>query len=108
MTKEGNQVKHRRSHSNIKEEGGKMSVQRWHSPTVPGDHLLLLVGGIAAAAQVLIGRGEEVQTVIFEVLVDERKKNLRDDDRFTDHFRLLQHTRSSFLLTLAKNLISCS
>lgn len=57
-------------------------VQRCQRPTVPGDHLLLLVGGVTAAAQVLIGRGEEVETVILEVLVDERKKNLRNDGRF--------------------------
>lgn len=47
------------------------------SSLIPGDHLLLLVGGVAAAAQVLVGRGQEVQGVILEVLVDERKENLR-------------------------------
>lgn len=43
---------------------------------LPGDHLLLLVGGIAAAAQILVGGREEVQRVVLEVLVDEREKNL--------------------------------
>lgn len=47
------------------------------SPLIPGDHLFLLVGGIAAAAQVLVGRGQEVEGVILEVLVDEREENLR-------------------------------
>lgn len=111
MTEEGNQVKHGRSRSNVKEEGGKMSAPRRRGPTLPGDHLLLLVGGVAAAAQVLVGRGQEVQTVVFEVLVDERKKHLRDDDdeRFTGGFRLPRHTWWSWVgLTLAKNLISCS
>lgn len=110
MTEEGNQVKHGRSRSNVTEEGGKMSAPRRRGPTLPGDHLLLLVGGVAAAAQVLVGRGQEVQTVVFEVLVDERKQHLRDDDeeRFTGGFRLPQHTRSWVGLTLAKNLISCS
>lgn len=28
---------------------------------IPGDHLFLLVGGVTAAAHVLIGRGQEVQ-----------------------------------------------
>lgn len=46
---------------------------------VPGDHLLLLVGGVAAAAQVLAGRGEEVERVVLEVLVDEGKENLEED-----------------------------
>lgn len=44
---------------------------------IPGDHLFLLVGGVTAAAQVLIGRRQEVEGVILEVLVDEREKNLR-------------------------------
>lgn len=43
--------------------------------SLPGDHLLLLVGGITAATQVLIGGGEEVERVVLEVLVDERKEN---------------------------------
>lgn len=46
---------------------------------VPGDHLLLLVGGVTAAAQVLIRGGEEVERVVLEVLVDERKENLGED-----------------------------
>lgn len=47
------------------------------SSLIPGDHLFLLVGGVAAAAQVLVRRGQEVQRVILEILVDERKKNLQ-------------------------------
>ena len=35
----------------------------------PGDHLLLLVGGVANAAQVLAGRGQEVEAVVLEGLV---------------------------------------
>lgn len=46
---------------------------------VPGDHLLLLVGGVTAAAQVLIGRGEEIERVVLEILVDEREENLEED-----------------------------
>lgn len=46
---------------------------------VPGYHLLLLVGGITAAAQVLIWGGQEVQRVVLEVQVNERKKNLKQD-----------------------------
>lgn len=49
-------------------------------PFVPGDHLLLLVGCITAAAQVFIGRGQEVEGVVLEVLVNERKENLTEDN----------------------------
>lgn len=46
---------------------------------VPGDHLLLLVGGVTAAAQVLTRGGQEVERVVLEVLVDEWKENLKED-----------------------------
>lgn len=45
----------------------------------PSDHLLLLVGGVTAAAQVLVRGGQEVERVVLEVLVDERKENLKED-----------------------------
>lgn len=44
---------------------------------VPGDHLLLFVRGAAAAAQVFAGRGQEVETVVLERLVYERKQHLQ-------------------------------
>lgn len=43
---------------------------------VPGDHLLLFVGGTATAAQVPAGRGQEVETVVLKSLVCERKQHL--------------------------------
>lgn len=46
----------------------------------PGDHLLLLVGGVTAAAQVFVGGGKEVERVVLEVLVDKREKNLTEDN----------------------------
>lgn len=49
--------------------------------TAPGDHLLLLVGGTAAAAQALAWRGQEVETMVLESLVDERKQNLQRETR---------------------------
>ncbi len=87
---------------------------------LPGDHLLLLVGGVTAAAQVLIGRGEEVERVVLEVLVDEREENLEgdiDNDKIRSRsckVRLkelslyVQQLCLYHALTLAKNLISCS
>lgn len=44
--------------------------------TVPGDHLLLFVGGTAADAQVLAGRGQEVETVVLKSLICQRKQHL--------------------------------
>lgn len=46
---------------------------------VPGDHLLLFVGGAATAAQALAGRGQEVETVVLKSLVYERKQHLQRD-----------------------------
>lgn len=43
----------------------------------PGDHLLLLIRGVAAAAQVLTGRRQEVETVVLEVLVYQREEDLK-------------------------------
>lgn len=83
----------------------------------PGDHLLLLVGGIAAAAQVLVGGGEEVERVVLEVLVDKREKNLREDIDNDDMasgrssvsiYLYVQWLDLFHVFTLAKNLISCS
>lgn len=86
MRKEGSQIQGRGLHSKRKgrgEERWSLSIlQRCGRWMVPGDHLLLLVGGVSAAAQVLIGGGEEVQAVVLEVLVDERKENLREGDDF--------------------------
>lgn len=44
--------------------------------TVPGDHLLLFVGGTAAAAQVLTGCGQEVETVVLKGLIYQGKQHL--------------------------------
>lgn len=43
---------------------------------IPGDHLLLLVGRVAPAAQHLGWRGQEVEAVVVEVLVDEGQQDL--------------------------------
>lgn len=45
-------------------------------PWVPCNHLLLLVGGVASAAQDFSRRGQEVEAVVFEVLVHQRQENL--------------------------------
>lgn len=47
---------------------------------VPGDHFLLLVGGVASTAQQLGRRGEEVEAVVLKVLVDQRQENLPHRD----------------------------
>lgn len=44
--------------------------------TVPGDHLLLFVGGTATAAQVLAGCGQEVEMVVLKSLIYHRKQHL--------------------------------
>lgn len=55
----------------------KLITQMLHYlTTVPGEHLLLFVGGTAAAAQVLAGRGQEVETVVLESLINQRKQHL--------------------------------
>lgn len=46
---------------------------------VPGHHLLFFVGSTSAAAQVLAGRGQEVQTVVFKRLVCEREQDLEGE-----------------------------
>lgn len=81
------------------------------SSQIPGDHLFLLVGGVAAAAQVLVRWGQEVQRVILEVLVDKREKNLRRVKMERDvslRYTCWRWEIISYTLTLAKNLISCS
>lgn len=42
----------------------------------PGDHLLLFVGGVPPAAQHLGRRGQEVETVVLEVLVYQGQEDL--------------------------------
>lgn len=44
--------------------------------SIPGDHLLLFVGGTATAAQALAGRGQEVETVVLKSLIYQRKQHL--------------------------------
>ena len=44
--------------------------------SVPCDHLLLLVGGVSTAAQVLAGRGQEVEAVVLKGLVQQGQQNL--------------------------------
>lgn len=43
---------------------------------IPGHHLLLLVGGVSAAADRVDGSGQEVQPVVFEVLIHQRQDDL--------------------------------
>ena len=45
--------------------------------SVPCDHLFLFVGGTATAAQVLAGRGQEVETVVLKGLICQRKQHLQ-------------------------------
>lgn len=42
----------------------------------PGDHFLLLVGGVATTAQHFGRCGQEIQAVVGEVLVDQREQDL--------------------------------
>lgn len=42
----------------------------------PGDHFLLLVGGVAATAQHFGRCGQEIEAVVGEVLVDQREQDL--------------------------------
>lgn len=44
--------------------------------TVPGDHLLLFIGGTTTTAQVLTRCRQEVQTVIFKCLISQGKQHL--------------------------------
>lgn len=44
---------------------------------LPGDHLLLLVGGVPTAAQNFGRRGQEVEAVVLKVLVYQRQQDLR-------------------------------
>lgn len=43
----------------------------------PGHHLLFLVGGMASAADWVDGCGQEVQPVVFKVLIHQRQDDLR-------------------------------
>lgn len=47
----------------------------------PGDHLLLLVGGVATTAQHFGWCGEEIEAVVGEVLVDQREQDLGERER---------------------------
>ncbi len=42
----------------------------------PGHHLLLFIGGVAAAADWPNGGGQEVEPMVFEVLVHQRQHDL--------------------------------
>lgn len=44
--------------------------------TSPGHHLLLFIGGMAAAADWSNSGGQEVEAVVFEVLVHQRQHDL--------------------------------
>lgn len=48
---------------------------------VPCNHLLLLVGRVASTAQDFGRGGQEVETVVFEVLVNQWQKNLTTQRR---------------------------
>lgn len=45
----------------------------------PGNHLLLFVGGVTSTAQDLCRCGQEVKAVVFEILVNERHQDLREE-----------------------------
>lgn len=57
-------------------KNGKMDVIMYCYCRVPGDHLLLFVGGTATAAQVLVGRGQEVETVVLKGLIRQWEQHL--------------------------------
>lgn len=44
--------------------------------SLPGDHLLLFVGGAATAAEGLAGRRQEVETVVLEGLIGQWQQYL--------------------------------
>lgn len=44
----------------------------------PGNHLFLFIGRMPPAAQDLGRSGQEVQTVVLEVLIDQRQENLEE------------------------------
>lgn len=46
-------------------------------PHSPGHHLLLLVGGVASAADWVDGCGQEVYLVVLKVLIHQRQDDLR-------------------------------
>ncbi len=47
-----------------------------HLPHSPSHHLLLLVGGVATAADWMDGCGQEVQPVVFKVLIHQWQDDL--------------------------------
>lgn len=61
---------------NFKGSERKNPVFQGIRPRVPCNHLLLLVGGVATAAQDFSRGGQEVEAVVFEVLVHQWQKNL--------------------------------
>lgn len=83
--------------------------------TVPGDHLFLFVWSTTTTAEVLAGRGQEVQAVVLKCVVCEREQDLesriiliRLNMDYSDISSLACKCVLLDLQTLAKNLISWS
>lgn len=79
----------------------------------PGHHLFFLVGGMATAADWMDGCGQEVQPVVFKVLIHQWQDHLRVEWHVPLNACMLKQTdlqdlRKQCALTFPKNLICCS
>lgn len=83
------------------------------SALLPCNHLFFFVGGVSTTAQDFGRCGEEVEAVVFKILVYQRQKNLREKTFpgiiiSAHHIKDLNRFGTNVGFTLAKNLISCS
>lgn len=61
-----------------------MGLGRRSQGSLPGDHFLLLIGGMATTAQHFGRCGQEIQAVVGEILVDQREQDLNSEERGRD------------------------
>lgn len=69
-------------------------------PHSPGNHLLLLVGGVATAADWMDGCGQEVQPVVFKVLIHQWQDDLRVKWHRNFNYHLLSYPHWILLILL--------